>query len=714
MSRYAFAAGCFFHVAVVSVASAQTPLGTSFTYQGRLGESGSPANGTYDFRFRLFDTPSGGNQVGADVTRDNVVVSTGLFTVGIDFGAVFGNQRRFLEIGVRPGASTGAYDVLSGRQELSAAPTALFGASAPWTGVTGKPAGFADDVDNDSGGDITGVAAGPGLSGGGPNGNVTLSANFGGTGAAATVARSDHDHFGQAWAPVTAPAVDGLLVITNDTTANRSGIFGIHAATSAIGYGIRGRTLSASGTAVFGEATATAAGSAAYGVRGTTTAPLGVGVWGAHTAGGTGLGWGVQGTANSGSGRGVLGRASATTGLAYGVEGISDSSTGRGVGGRTTSTGGEAYGVHGVTASSEGRGVWGEATSIFGPTWGVRGSSASSTGGRGVYGEATATTGFVIGVNGVTASTGGVGVQGRATATVGNNYGVFGANDSIDGGGVYGRAEATTGNTMGVLGVSWSTQGTGVYGAATSTGPLVSGTRGVFGESRSPLGGVGVYGLGASTTGLNYGVYGRSASPAGFGGFFEAADDSNYAGFFQGRAHVNGILSKSAGLFRIDHPLDPENKFLNHSFVESPDMMNVYNGNVTTDADGYATVQLPDWFEALNRDFRYQLTVLDEGDSAVFVQVKVVKKVEANRFTIRSSMPRAEVSWQITGVRHDRFAEKRRPPVEEEKPAAWRGKYLNPVEWGVPKERGIHYSQPLSVPPEGSTRSEEEPGWGSR
>jgi hypothetical protein len=83
------------------------------------------------------------------VTREDVFVATGLFTVGVDFGAVFGGQRRFLEVGVRPGASTGAYDVLSGRHELSAAPSALFGASAPWAGVTGKPAGFADDVDND-------------------------------------------------------------------------------------------------------------------------------------------------------------------------------------------------------------------------------------------------------------------------------------------------------------------------------------------------------------------------------------------------------------------------------------------------------------------------------------------------------------------------------------------------------------------------------------
>jgi hypothetical protein len=147
MRRLALAATSVAFLA--STALAQTPLGTSFTYQGRLVESGSPANGTYDFRFILYDAPAGGNQVGPIVTRDDVSVSTGLFTVGVDFGAVFGSQRRFLEVGVRPGASTGAYDVVSGRHELTAAPAALFGASAPWTGLTGKPAGFADDVDND-------------------------------------------------------------------------------------------------------------------------------------------------------------------------------------------------------------------------------------------------------------------------------------------------------------------------------------------------------------------------------------------------------------------------------------------------------------------------------------------------------------------------------------------------------------------------------------
>ncbi len=165
-----------------------------------------------------------------------------------------------------------------------------------------------------------------------------------------------------------------------------------------------------------------------------------------------------------------------------------------------------------------------------------------------------------------------------------------------------------------------------------------------------------------------------------------------YAAEFTGNVQVNGNLSKNGGSFKIDHPLDPANKYLSHSFVESPDMMNIYNGNVTTDARGYATITLPDWFEALNRDFRYQLTVIDESDSDdAFVWAKVVRKIKDRTFTIRSSRPNVEVSWQVTGIRHDVWANAHRIPVEEAKPPQERGLFLTPTEWGQPKESGISF-----------------------
>ncbi len=200
----------------------------------------------------------------------------------------------------------------------------------------------------------------------------------------------------------------------------------------------------------------------------------------------------------------------------------------------------------------------------------------------------------------------------------------------------------------------------------------------------------------------NEGMYIKNTNPGGtgllaianFGSGAAAvygASDEGYAGYFSGRVTVTGTLSKAGGSFKIDHPLDPANKYLSHSFVESPDMMNIYNGNVTTDGRGYATIQLPDWFEALNRDFRYQLTVIDETDGAEFVQAKVVHGVKDNSFTIRTSKPETQISWQVTGIRQDAWANAHRIPVEEAKPDKEAGTYLHPELFGQPKTRGINY-----------------------
>jgi hypothetical protein len=159
-------------------------VGSAFTHQGRLLDAGSPASGPYDFRCILYDAAAGGSQVGPIVTLDDVAVADGLFTIGLDFGAgAFRGNARWLEIAVRPGTSTGAYTVVGSRQEVKPAPHALWSAAAdstPWTGVTGKPAGFADNVDNDSGGTVTGVATGAGLTGGPITSSGTIAVANGG------------------------------------------------------------------------------------------------------------------------------------------------------------------------------------------------------------------------------------------------------------------------------------------------------------------------------------------------------------------------------------------------------------------------------------------------------------------------------------------------------------------------------------------------------
>ena len=133
-------------------------LGTGFTYQGQLTDGGAPANGAYDFEFELFDALSGGSLVGGTVTQGGVTVTNGLFTVQLDFGNVFDGTALFLNIGVKPGGSVEAYTPLTPRQALTATPYAIYASKAPWSGLTGVPAGFADGVD-----DNTTYTAGDGL-----------------------------------------------------------------------------------------------------------------------------------------------------------------------------------------------------------------------------------------------------------------------------------------------------------------------------------------------------------------------------------------------------------------------------------------------------------------------------------------------------------------------------------------------------------------------
>lgn len=138
-----------------------------------------------------------------------------------------------------------------------------------------------------------------------------------------------------------------------------------------------------------------------------------------------------------------------------------------------------------------------------------------------------------------------------------------------------------------------------------------------------------------------------------------------------GNLNVVGSLSKGSGSFKIDHPLDPANRYLYHSFVESPDMMNIYNGNIVTDANGEAIVTMPDYFDALNRDFRYQLTVIGQ-----FAQAIVSEEIRGNQFRIRTDKPNVKVSWMVTGIRQDKFANDHRIPTTVEKTSIERGTCL--------------------------------------
>jgi hypothetical protein len=376
---------------------AQAALGTAFTYQGTLTDGGNPADGDYDFQFALYDAQTGGTQVGSAVTKNDVAVSEGTFTVKLNFGGVFDGAALWLEIGVRAGSSTGSYTTLSPRQELTPAPYAL------------------------------GLVPG-----------ATVNGLLNGTGVLSLTNRAD----------------DGLRV---------------------------------------------------------------------EEAGGDG----VQ---------------------------VSSAS----------------YGLYVKNANFDGLLI-------------------NSAGNDGVY---------------------------------------------------IGQAESD-----------------GVYVASANYGVSVasSDTDGIF-------------------------VNNADADGDGIG----------IAGYFDGDVRVTDHLTATnlyavSKKFVIDHPLDPENRYLYHSSVESPDRMNVYNGNVTLDEHGEASVQLPDYFDALNRDFRYQLTPIGGPGPNLYV----AEEIQENRFKIAGGDPGLKVSWQVTGIRDDASARSNPMRVEVDKPDEKKGLYLDPEAYGQPASQGI-------------------------
>src|SRR5215813_687311 len=291
-------------------------------------------------------------------------------------------------------------------------------------------------------------------------------------------------------------------------------------------------------------------------------------------------------------------------------------------------------------------------------------------GSHGVFGSSTA------GGNGVTGFVGsatGIGVRGT-TGT--GAAGVFGQTFGDGSGGGAGPAVLGSSDVgVGVRGVSGSTDATRglTFGAGFGHNALHFSTQ--------PGGGVqGISVLGSGVEGFTFNSIRNNPDVAAVRG----QSANGFAGLFVGRVRVTGFLQKAGGGFTVDHPTDPANKYLSHSFVESPEMLNVYSGTVTTNRDGVARVRLPAYFEALNRDFRYQLTVI-----GTFARVMVSEEIKKNEFAIRTDPGGVKVCWQVTGVRKDAWAEANRIPVEETKAKAERGRYLHPELFGK-KARAIH------------------------
>jgi hypothetical protein len=120
-----------------------------------------------------------------------------------------------------------------------------------------------------------------------------------------------------------------------------------------------------------------------------------------------------------------------------------------------------------------------------------------------------------------------------------------------------------------------------------------------------------------------------------------------------------------------------------------PEMVNIYTGNAALDGNGSALVELPHWFEAVNGDFRYQLTAPARPGPGLFI----AQKISGNRFTIGGGTPGGEVSWQVTGVRRDPYAQAHPLAVEENKNGRERGYYIHPELYGAPEDKQMEWGR---------------------
>jgi len=185
----------------------------------------------------------------------------------------------------------------------------------------------------------------------------------------------------------------------------------------------------------------------------------------------------------------------------------------------------------------------------------------------------------------------------------------------------------------------------------------------------------GLYGIATGTgTGARYGVYGEAS-----GG------DTNWAGYFFGNVRVTGTINPTKIISEADHPLDPENKILTHSSVSSSEMLNVYSGNVILDGEGKAAVEMPEWFEAYNAEFRYQLTGIGSSAPGLFIS----EELENGKFAIGGGNPGMKVSWMVTAVRNDNYAKANPVQTVKEKKENEKGYYLTPQVFGRSKDMGI-------------------------
>lgn len=362
----------------------------------------------------------------------------------------------------------------------------------------------------------------------------------------------------------------------------------------------------------------------------------GLGVYGENA----GAGYGVFG--NTSGGIGLYGVAASATGFGGFIRNANVSGTGLLVSGNNSAL---TYLVNGSAA-------------VFGaPTWGTLSfisQPSTLVGGSAVWGNNRKTI--------ITSFGGGAGVTGI---------------DSAFGSGVIGASY--NGAAEGVVGLGFSADGSGVFGQA------ANGTfqYGLWGVATTGIGGTGnnsIAVVGNNTTaGTNaIGVFGQElAAPNGA---------TRYAVFANGDMAASGTKP-----FVIDHPTDPANKFLKHFAMESPEVLNMYRGNVILDQNGEGVVQLPSYFASVNNNnFSYHLTPI-----GAFANVYIKEEVTNNQFIIAGGTSGMKVSWMLMTERNDPYLQQypENKLVEVPKTGNAVGKYLQPALFGQPETMGIYYKK---------------------
>lgn len=267
------------------------------------------------------------------------------------------------------------------------------------------------------------------------------------------------------------------------------------------------------------------------------------------------------------------------------------------------------------------------------------------------------------------------------------------------------ETNSTASNAAAVVGVSTGTA-SGIAGQVSATAGAFAA---VLGSNLKTTGGVGISGIGfngvAGETNYRdgFGVWGQNNDAIGpltsnsvgvigtgyVGVWGQSSDPANGAGLYSN----DNFIAAGTKSFQIDHPLDPENKYLKHFSIESSEVLNIYRGNAVLDNNGEAEIILPSYFSSININFSYHLTPIAESAPDLYVK----EEAKGNKFSIAGGKPGMKISWTLYAERNDLFLQKYPQAKNTEllKRDADRGKYMRPELYNQQATKGIFYRKPL-------------------